>query len=183
MGGVSSRQRVCAMHRAGADAVGIGSVLATLHRELFPRVIGFKLYAGHSTGRMGVTDVAGQVGIWKALSTHGYRGVVAVHAEREDLLRLARSYPASPAARQGGRLREHRTFADGTPCMKDSPASTRGTRIGLFRDRNTIGGSRSPYIAYRIFISPVASERQMTHSGSHSPVASTVQLRPLALAS
>jgi len=58
-----------------------------LHQEFFPRVVGFKLYAGHSTGRMGVTTVAGQYQVWRSISSAGYHGVVALHAEREDLLR------------------------------------------------------------------------------------------------
>lgn len=58
-----------------------------LHREFFPRIVGCKLYAGHSTGRMGVTSVAGQYQVWRGITAAGYRGVVALHAEREDLLR------------------------------------------------------------------------------------------------
>ncbi|MCG8477496.1 MAG: dihydroorotase [Spirochaetales bacterium] len=58
-----------------------------VHGERFPRVVGFKLYAGHSTGRMGVTAAASQFAVWRTLSECDYRGVVAVHAEREELLR------------------------------------------------------------------------------------------------
>lgn len=60
---------------------------AALREEFFPRVVGCKLYAGHSTGRMGVVTVAEQLQVWRTLAAAGYRGVVAVHAEREDLLR------------------------------------------------------------------------------------------------
>lgn len=67
-----------------------------LHGELFPRVVGFKLYAGHSTGRMGVVNTADQRAIWDTLAREGYRGVVAVHAEREDLLCPALWDPARP---------------------------------------------------------------------------------------
>jgi dihydroorotase len=56
-------------------------------RELFPRVVGFKLFAGHSTGNMGVITVAKQLTVWQTLAQAGYTGVVAVHAEREDLLK------------------------------------------------------------------------------------------------
>lgn len=57
-----------------------------IHARHYPRVVGMKLYAGHSTGRMGVLEVASQRGIYDALSKLGYRGVVAVHAEKESLL-------------------------------------------------------------------------------------------------
>ncbi len=66
------------------------------HRELFPRVVGFKLYASHSTGGMGVTSIPGQLRVWRALSARSYRGVVAVHAEREDLLRPEAWDPGRP---------------------------------------------------------------------------------------
>lgn len=57
------------------------------YRELFPRVVGFKLFAGHSTGNMGVITVAEQLTVWQTLAEEGFTGVVAVHAEREDLLK------------------------------------------------------------------------------------------------
>lgn len=58
-----------------------------VHAEFFPRVVGLKLYAGHSTGRMGVVRTTEQRAVWGAIADARYRGVVAVHAEREDLLR------------------------------------------------------------------------------------------------
>ncbi|TVQ37276.1 MAG: dihydroorotase [Spirochaetaceae bacterium] len=69
---------------------------AAVHGELFPRVVGCKLYAGHSTGHMGVTTVAAQSIVWRTLASAGYRGVVAVHAEREDLLRPEIRNPDDP---------------------------------------------------------------------------------------
>ncbi len=65
---------------------GQGEEAVRTHGELFPRVVGFKLYAGHSTGRMGVTATEAQLRVWRTLARLNYRGVVAVHAEREDLL-------------------------------------------------------------------------------------------------
>lgn len=70
--------------------------IAAARDELFPRVVGLKLFAGHSTGRMGVVTVAEQDLVWKTLAGAGYRGVVTVHAEREDLLepeRFSRDRP------------------------------------------------------------------------------------------
>lgn len=76
---------------------------AAVHRELFPRVIGCKFYAGHSTGRMGVTTVATQHTVWRALVAAGYRGVVAIHAEREDLLRPDFLKADDPISHHAGR--------------------------------------------------------------------------------
>lgn len=56
-------------------------------RELFPRVVGLKLFAGHSTGAMGLTAVEERKCVYAVLSEEGYSGVLAVHCEREDLLR------------------------------------------------------------------------------------------------
>lgn len=61
--------------------------VVTARKELFPRVVGLKLYAGHSTGRMGVTTIEEQHTVWKTLARCDYRGVVAVHAESEAILR------------------------------------------------------------------------------------------------
>ena len=53
--------------------------------ESFPRVVGFKLFAGKSTGNMSVPDRNGQIRVFSALKDEGYRGVVAVHCEKETL--------------------------------------------------------------------------------------------------
>lgn len=76
---------------------------AALRDELFPRVVGCKMYAGHSTGRMGVITPAGQLRVWRALAAARYRGVVAVHAEREDLLRPDLAVPGDPRAHGASR--------------------------------------------------------------------------------
>lgn len=55
-------------------------------RELFPLLIGLKLFAGQSTGNMGVVSKEGQKKVFKTLTSLGYTGVVAVHAEKESLL-------------------------------------------------------------------------------------------------
>ncbi len=71
--------------------------------SLFPRVVGFKLYAGHSTGRMGVVTTAEQLSVWRTLSYANYRGVVAVHAEREDLVYPERFSLAAPPTHSDAR--------------------------------------------------------------------------------
>lgn len=57
------------------------------YNELFPLVIGLKLFAGQSTGNMGIVDKASQKSVFKVLSDANYSGVLAVHAEKESLLR------------------------------------------------------------------------------------------------
>jgi dihydroorotase len=67
-----------------ADPVQIEDVVRCWS-ELRPRVVGLKLYAGSSTGALGVTTLDGQRAVWTRLAELGYDGVVAVHCEKEDL--------------------------------------------------------------------------------------------------
>ena len=53
------------------------------YRNLFPRVVGFKMYAGHSTNNIGVIHEADQRGVFETLAWEGYEGVLAVHAEKQ----------------------------------------------------------------------------------------------------
>lgn len=53
------------------------------HAELFPRVVGFKLFAGKSTGNLSVPVFNQQRAIFHRLTNLDYRGVVAVHCEKE----------------------------------------------------------------------------------------------------
>ncbi|MDA3950197.1 MAG: dihydroorotase [Spirochaeta sp.] len=78
-----------------ADPRQLAEVVAA-HAKLFPRVVGLKLYAGHSTGNMGVVTAGEQERVWNTLGRLNYRGVVAVHAETEALLEPHRWDPAHP---------------------------------------------------------------------------------------
>jgi len=49
-------------------------------------IVGFKLYAGHSVGKIGVIDEEKQQLIYKTLAEAHYEGVVVVHCEKESLL-------------------------------------------------------------------------------------------------
>jgi dihydroorotase len=62
--------------------------------ELRPRVAGLKLYAGPSTGTLGVTSIEAQRAVWTRLAELGYDGVVTVHCEKETL--FARRGDGSP---------------------------------------------------------------------------------------
>jgi dihydroorotase len=49
-------------------------------------MVGLKLFAGHSTGGMGIVDRDVQALVYDTLVRSGYQGVVAVHCEKESLL-------------------------------------------------------------------------------------------------
>ena len=58
-----------------------------LCREFPTQVIGLKLFAGHSTGNMGLIEEDMQKNVYHTLAQSGYDGVVALHCEKESLLR------------------------------------------------------------------------------------------------
>ena len=80
--------------------------LVSLHRHLFPRMIGLKLFAGHSTGNMGISSVAQQREIYRTLTETGYRGVVAVHCEKESLMKGELFDPSYPPSHLRARPKE-----------------------------------------------------------------------------
>ncbi|NLK14191.1 MAG: dihydroorotase family protein [Spirochaetales bacterium] len=55
--------------------------------ELFPAVVGLKLFAGHSTGNMGLVEEEIQARVYRHLAERNYTGAVALHCEKETLLR------------------------------------------------------------------------------------------------
>jgi len=61
-----------------------------LYRQRHPRIVGFKMFAGHSTGNMGLVDYDRQQVVYQTLADCGYCGVLAVHCEKESLLRPER---------------------------------------------------------------------------------------------
>jgi dihydroorotase len=61
-----------------------------------PQVVGFKLYAGHSTGNIGITIEEQQRAIYKTLAEEKYNGVIAVHCEKESLMKNETFNPLSP---------------------------------------------------------------------------------------
>ena len=61
--------------------------IAKLATSLFPSVIGLKLFAGHSTGHMGLVEEQTQRSVYQTLASAGYEGMVALHCEKESLLR------------------------------------------------------------------------------------------------
>ena len=61
--------------------------MITAVQELFPRVVGLKLYAGVSTGTLGIMTREGRRLIYRELVNSGYEGVLAVHCEDPSLFR------------------------------------------------------------------------------------------------
>jgi len=67
-------------------------------KDLFPRVVGLKMFAGHSTGRMGIVDPREQALVYRTLAALAFTGVLAVHCEKESLLRPADWDPSRPVS-------------------------------------------------------------------------------------
>ncbi len=64
--------------------------------DRFSEVVGFKLYAGKSVGSLSVIEEEKQRRIYKILSDLGYKGVVAVHCEKESYLKPRLWKPQNP---------------------------------------------------------------------------------------
>ena len=62
-----------------------------------PRVVGMKLYAGTSTGSLAVTKKEEQSRIYEELARLGYKGIVAVHCEKEDMFDMHAWNPSRPS--------------------------------------------------------------------------------------
>ena len=67
-------------------------------KELFPRVVGLKMFAGQSTGNMAIGRVDEQALVYRTLAALGYTGVLAVHCEKEALMKADAWDPAQPAS-------------------------------------------------------------------------------------
>lgn len=61
--------------------------MVQVYNEFFPRVVGFKMFAGHSTGNMGILEKDMQRIVYETLTYCGYKGVVAVHCEKNELMK------------------------------------------------------------------------------------------------
>ncbi len=62
----------------------------------YPVVVGLKMFAGSSTGNLAIIDLDKQRIVYETLTKSGYNGVIAVHCEKESLLRPERFYPDKP---------------------------------------------------------------------------------------
>ncbi len=75
------------------DSSQIEEVVALI-REYPQDVIGLKMFAGHSTGNMGLIEGETQRKVYRTLAALGYEGVVALHCEKESLLRAELEDPS-----------------------------------------------------------------------------------------
>ena len=71
------------------------SEMVSLYSSLFPRIIGLKLFASHSTGNMGIIDEEEEKNVFQVLADLDYKGVVAVHAEKTSLFTTNSSHALS----------------------------------------------------------------------------------------
>ena len=86
--------------------------MVDLYSTLFPRVIGLKLFASHSTGNMGIIDESEERNIFKILSELDYKGVVAVHAEKTSYFTSSPSHSLSrPSVSEVESVRDMIEFA------------------------------------------------------------------------
>lgn len=68
------------------------------HTDHFPDCVGLKMFAGNSTGNMGIVSEAEQRAIYQELAKLQYTGVLAVHCEKESLLHNELFTPQVPAS-------------------------------------------------------------------------------------
>ncbi|MGP1438694.1 MAG: dihydroorotase [Treponema sp.] len=61
--------------------------IVEVYNEFFPRIVGFKMFAGHSTGNMGILEKDMQRTVYETLVKCNYEGVVAVHCEKNELMK------------------------------------------------------------------------------------------------
>jgi dihydroorotase len=83
--------------------------MVQVYEKHHPAVIGFKLFAGHSTGDMGIVDKDLQQHVYTALTELGYRGILAVHCEKESLMDPEAFDPGIPATHSIARPPEAET--------------------------------------------------------------------------
>ena len=62
----------------------------------YREVVGLKLYAGHSVGNLGVVRFEDQQRIYEVLAREGYKGVLVVHAEKEECMNPSKWDPKNP---------------------------------------------------------------------------------------
>ena len=63
--------------------------------DKYKEVVGIKLYAGKSVGNLAVTSIEDQRNVYNVLSSMSYKGVIAVHCEKEDYLKPKLWNPSS----------------------------------------------------------------------------------------
>lgn len=85
-----------------ADKAQLKEAVET-NNELFPKVVGFKLYAGHSVGSLGIIDEKDQELVYETLAELNYKGLLCVHCEKESLLKPELWNPSNPITHSDAR--------------------------------------------------------------------------------
>ncbi len=67
-----------------------------VHEQKRVGVVGLKMFAGHSIGNLGIVEEDDQKLVYKTLAEEGYEGVLAVHCEKESLLKPELWNPSNP---------------------------------------------------------------------------------------
>lgn len=67
-----------------SDFSQVREAVETYH-DLYPKIVGLKFFASHSTGNMGIINEEEQLSLYENLARLGYEGVVAVHCEKQAL--------------------------------------------------------------------------------------------------
>lgn len=67
-----------------------------VYTEYFPRVVGLKMFSGHSTGNMGLVTESQQKAVYRTLTELGYEGVLLNHCEKEQLMKPDIWDPSNP---------------------------------------------------------------------------------------
>ncbi len=89
LGGEASEETGVSYHLYGGLTNNDEQIIEMVdtHSELFPLVIGLKMFLSHSTGNMGITDIEMQKHVMGVLASRHYKGVLALHAEKESLMK------------------------------------------------------------------------------------------------
>ena len=74
--------------------------------EEYDEVIGLKMFAGRSVGKLTVVDIDDQRKVYAVLSRLGYLGVLAIHCEKESLLKPELWNPLDPLSHSMARPEE-----------------------------------------------------------------------------
>ncbi|MFH1838629.1 MAG: dihydroorotase [Candidatus Kuenenbacteria bacterium] len=67
-------------------------------KEFFPKVVGLKMFAGHSVGNLGIISENEQKLVYQILSNEDYKGVLVVHCEKESFLKPDLWDPLNPVS-------------------------------------------------------------------------------------
>lgn len=104
--GISNNYRLYVGLTSGSEQIKKAVQLAKENKN----VVGLKLFAGESTGNLAVESEAEQEKIYRALADAGYTGVLAVHCEHPEIIKLHKSKFNS---------REPWTWADARPAKAE----------------------------------------------------------------